>query len=257
MHRELLHPKKVASLPVEGSEELKQTNEIGMFIPLLEGLDITGKTITADALLTQRELARYLVEDRSAHYLFTAKENQPTLLADIRLLFEGRGQAHFQEPLTLEHGRLESRSIWTTTRLNEYLDFPFVGQAFAIERLSIEKKTDKQSTETVYGLSSHTPESADAARLLAFNRAHWSVEAHHYIIDWNWDEDRCTLRTGHGPQNITRLRRFATGLIKSKSHDSVAATIAKLARNVRRVFDYLRMTDNSIPRSQRSCDQAG
>jgi predicted transposase YbfD/YdcC len=228
-----------------------------MFIPLLEGLDITAKTITADALLTQRKLAHYLVKQRSAHYVFTAKDNQPTLLADIRLLFEARDEPDFREPLTLEHGRLESRSIWTSTRLNEYLDFPEVGQAFAIERHSIDKKTGKASTETVYGVTSHTPESADAARVLAFNRAHWGVEAHHYILDWNWDEDRCTLRTGHGPENITRLRRFAAGLIKSKSRDSVAATIGKLARNVRRVFDYLRMTENSVPRSQRSCDQAG
>jgi len=36
-------------------------------------------------------------------------------------------------------------------------------------------------------------------------------------------------------------------LIKSKSRNSVAATVAKLARNLRLVFDYLRMTDNSIP----------
>jgi len=35
---------------------------------------------------------------------------------------------------------------------------------------------------------------------------------------------------------------FLTGLIKSISKDSVAATIEKLALNVRRVFDYLRMT---------------
>jgi predicted transposase YbfD/YdcC len=228
-----------------------------MFIPLLEALDIAGKTITADALLTQRKLARYLVEQRGAHYLFTAKDNQPTLSADIRLIFKDRGQPDFREPWTLQHGRLESRSVWTSSRLNDYLDFPAVGQAFAIERQSIEKKTGKVSTETVYGLTDHTPKSADAARLLAFNRNHWGVEAHHYILDWNWDEDRCTLRTGHGPENITRLRRFATGLIKSKSRDSVAATIARLARNVRRVFDYLRMTDNSIPRSQRSCAQAG
>lgn len=228
-----------------------------MFIPLLEGFDITGKTITADALLTQRKLAHYLVETRSAHYLFTAKDNQPTLLADIRLMFECRGQPNFREPLTLAHGRLESRAIWTTTQLNDYLDFPGVGQAFAIERPTVEKKTGKISTETVYGLTSHTPESADAARLLAFNRDHWSVESHHYILDWNWDEDRCTVRTGHGPENITRLRRFATGLIKSKSRDSVAATIRKLARNVRHVFDYLRLTNNSIPQSQRACVQMG
>jgi predicted transposase YbfD/YdcC len=228
-----------------------------MFIPLLEGLDIAGKTITADALLTQRKLARYLVEERAAHYLFTVKDNQPILLADIRLLFEDRGEPDFREPLALAHGRLESRAIWTTTRLNDYLNFPYVGQAFTIERYVIEKKTGKISTETVYGLTDHAPESADAARLLSFNRGHWGVEAHHYILDWNWDEDRCTLRTGHGPENITRLRRFATGLIKSKSCDSVAATIAKLARNVRRVFDYLRMTGNSLPRSRSSCDHAG
>lgn len=109
-----------------------------MFIPLLEGMDIAGKTITTDALLTQRALARYLVEQRDAHYLFTVKDNQPTLLADIRLLFEGRGEPDFREPFTLEQGRLKSRAIWTSTALNDYLRFPNVGQVFAIERQRIE-----------------------------------------------------------------------------------------------------------------------
>jgi hypothetical protein len=144
-----------------------------MFAPLLEGMDIAGKTITADALLTQRELARYLVEDRSAHYLFTAKDNQPTLLGDIRLLFKERDAPDFREPLTLEHGRLESRAIWTSTRLNDYLNFPHVGQVFAIERQTINKKTSKESIEIVYGVTDHSPESADAERLLALNRGHW------------------------------------------------------------------------------------
>ena len=40
--------------------------------------------ITTDALLTQRKLARYLVEDRAAHYLFIAKDNRPTLAQDLR-----------------------------------------------------------------------------------------------------------------------------------------------------------------------------
>jgi predicted transposase YbfD/YdcC len=216
-----------------------------MVIPVLEALDITGKTITADALLTQRTLADYLLE-HDAHYVFTVKNNQPTLHADIRLIFEGRGQPDFREPPTLAHGRIEQRTIWTTTDLNHYLNFPGVGQAFVIERDVIEKATGKQSTETVYGLTDHTPDSADAAAILAFNRRHWSIEnSCHYILDWNWDEDRCTIRTGHGPANITALRRFAIGAIKSKSRDSVAATIQRLARNVRLVFDYLGMTENS------------
>ncbi len=221
-----------------------------MFIPLVNTIDITGKTITADALLTQRTLASYLFKERSAHYLFTTKENQPTLLDDIRVLFEQRGEPDFCETPTLVHGRIEQRSIWTSTKLNDYLDFPHVGQVFAIERHSTNKKSGKISTETIYGVTSHTPESADAERVLKFNREHWGIESLHYILDWNWDEDRCMLRTGHGPENITRLRRFAIGLIKSKSNDSVAATIRKLARKARRVFDYLRMTGNSQPRGQ-------
>ncbi len=45
---------EVGALPVEGREELKRTNEIKMAIPLLDTIDITGKVVTADALLTQR-----------------------------------------------------------------------------------------------------------------------------------------------------------------------------------------------------------
>ena len=228
-----------------------------MVIPLLESIDILGKTITADALLTQRKLAQYLIE-RNADYVFTVKGNQPTLREDIRLIFEGRGKPDFSEPLTLAHGRIEQRSIWTSTALNDYLDFPGVAQVLVIERPTIEKTTGESSTETVYGITSHAPDSADAATVLAFNRGHWTVEnGCHYILDWNWDEDRCTIRTGHGPENITALRRFATGAIRSKSRDTVAATIQRLARNVRLVFDYLRMTDNSRYRSPSLQAQAG
>lgn len=218
-----------------------------MVIPLLESLDIAGKTITADALLTQRKLAHHLIE-RNADYVFTVKGNQPTLHDDIRLIFAGRATPDFTESLTLAHGRIEQRSIWTSTRLNDYLDFPGVGQVFVIERLTIEKTTGATSSETVYGVTSHPPATASAAAILAFNRGHWTVEnGCHYILDWNWDEDRCTIRTGHGPENITALRRFAIGAIKAKSRDTVAATIQRLARNVRLVFDYLRMTQLPPP----------
>lgn len=178
--------------------------------------------------------------------MFTVKGNQPQLLADLRLGFEQRGEPHFQEPYTLAHGRLERRSIWTSTALNGYLDFPGVGQAFVIEREVLHKKAAKRSVELAYGITSHTPQSADPARLLQLNRCHWAIEnGCHYVLDWNWDEDRCRIRTGYGPENTTRLRRFAIGVIKATSRDSVAATLRRLQRNVRLVFDYLRMTRNA------------
>jgi hypothetical protein len=42
----VLHPKKVGTLPVEGQEEVKQTNEIGMFTQVLDEIDIAGRDIT-------------------------------------------------------------------------------------------------------------------------------------------------------------------------------------------------------------------
>jgi len=160
-------------LPLKGSEELKQTNEIGMFIPVMDTLaDIAGKTITGDALLTQRKLAQYLVKDRLAHYVFTTKDNQLTLAQDIRLAFENRQTPDFSESYTVAHGRIESRSIWTSTLLNDYLDFPFVGQIFAIRRHTINKKSGKETNDIAYGLTSHSPMSANAEQVLKFNRDH-------------------------------------------------------------------------------------
>jgi len=221
-----------------------------MAIPLLQAIDIQGKDITADALLTQRELARYLVADRKAHYHFTVKGNQSTLLQDLTLYFQNRQAPDFVELTPPNHGRIETRRIWTTSTLNDYLDFPHVGQAFLIERETLDKKTGKRSHEIAYGLSSRTPQQANAQRVLHINRGHWSIEnGCHYILDWNYDEDRCRIRTGHGPENITRLRRFAIGVIKSKGVYSVAQKMRELAFNVRLVFDYLKMTINSCTAS--------
>jgi len=239
----------VGTLPVEGeTEALKQTNEIGMAIPLLDAIAIEGKDITADALLTQRKFARYLVAQRHAHYHFTVKTNQPTLYQDIAFYFRDRQAPDFVELAPCEHGRIETRRIWTSNALNGYVDFPHVGQVYLIEREATHKKTGKHSHELAYGITSRTPEQADAKRLLQINRAHWVIEnSCHYILDWTYDEDRSRIRTGHGPENMTRLRRFAISLIKSKRVRSVAQTMRQLNRNMRMVFDYLRMTKNSCP----------
>ena len=243
-------------MPVAGSEEQKRTNgarvesafEIGMAIPLLATCDIAGKDITGDALLTQRAIANYVVE-QEAHYFFTVKGNQPTLERDIALLFEKRGAPDFVDVTPPDHGRIETRSIWCSTALNGYLDFPHVGQVFLIERESVNKKTGEQTDETVLGITSRTPQEASPERVLAVNRGHWSIESVHYIIDWNYDEDRSRIRTGFGPENITRLRRFAVGILKSfqKPHQSIAEMMRNLSFNTRLVFDYLRMTRNSNP----------
>jgi predicted transposase YbfD/YdcC len=243
----LLHPKKVGTLPVAGSDAQKQTNEIGMFTQLLDAIDIKGKLITADALLTQCKQADYVVQ-RGADYQFIAKGNQATLEKNITLLFEARKAPDFTEVSPPDHGRIETRRIWCSQALNGYLNFPHVAQVFLIEREVFHKKTGKQTLEIAVGLTSQTPTQANAQQVLEANRGHWTIENRcHWVIDWNFDEDRSHIRTGFGPENVTRLRRFAVGILTlfSNGKTSIAQKMAKLNRNPRLVFDYLRMTKNS------------
>jgi len=62
------------------------TNEIPALPALLDPLPLAGAVVTADALHTQAETARFLVEDKHADYVFTVKDNQPTLRDDIATL---------------------------------------------------------------------------------------------------------------------------------------------------------------------------
>jgi hypothetical protein len=63
-----------------------KTNEITRVEPLLDDLDLEGRTVTADALHTQKKFVHYLIDEKQADFVFIAKENQPTLLDDIKAL---------------------------------------------------------------------------------------------------------------------------------------------------------------------------
>ena len=243
----MLHPKKVGTLPVgNGSDSVKQTNEIKFAPKLLDAISIEDKDITSDALHTQKDFARYLVDERNAHYYFCVKKNQPTLLEDIECHFSGNDNPFdYEDAISIGHGRIEIRRIWTTTELNGYLTFPHVAQVYKIEREITDKKSGETSYEVAYGVTSRRASEASPQKILHTVRGHWSVEVSHYIIDWIYDEDRSTIRTGHGPENMTRLRRFAIGLVKSKGVKNVSKKMRQLNKNTRSVLTYLKMANNT------------
>lgn len=79
----LLHRMRTVIAQVKVADK---TNEIGSVGPLLQGSDIRGAIVTGDAMFAQRAIAQHLVEDKGADYLFTVKDNQPTLRSDIEAL---------------------------------------------------------------------------------------------------------------------------------------------------------------------------
>ncbi len=131
------------------------------------------------------------------------------------------------------HGRLETRRIQVSSALNDYLDFPCVGQVFRIERKRTILKSGRVERETVYGVTSLSPEQAGPARLLELNRAHWSIENRsHYVRDMAFDEDRSQIRVKNGPQVMAALRNFAIGLLRLADCENIAAALRACARSV-------------------------
>lgn len=131
------------------------------------------------------------------------------------------------------HGRLEERAIRATTDINDYLAFPHVGQVFEIHRTRTHLASGKTTEETVQGVTSLTPDRADPARLLQLARGHWAIENRlHWVRDVSYDEDRCRIRKGNGPQVMASIRNLAISLLR----------LAGV---------------NNIPQAHRACARAG
>jgi hypothetical protein len=72
-----------------GSEAVaEKSNEIPAAQNLLRRLDLEGSLVTADAMHTQTETARIVVQEKGADYLFTVKGNQKGVADNARELYQ-------------------------------------------------------------------------------------------------------------------------------------------------------------------------
>ena len=110
---------------------------------------------------------------------------------------------------------MEIRKIWTSTEINDYVDFPYCGQVACLERYREEIKSGKIQNETVYLITSLSQDDADGERLLNLIRGHWGIEnKSHYVRDVTFDEDRSKVRTKSGPRIMATLRNFAISIFR-------------------------------------------
>ncbi|WP_327357970.1 ISAs1 family transposase [Streptomyces sp. NBC_01304] len=137
----------------------KKTNEITCFADLLAPFDLRGATVTADALHAQREHARFLVEDKQAHYALTVKRNQPGLYAQLHGLPWQQATAKYYDRTT-GHGRKETRVVQALTVTDLGVDFPHAVQVARVVRHRTRTKTGKRSRETVYVITDLTSQQA-------------------------------------------------------------------------------------------------
>lgn len=203
---------------VDGKE-----NEIKAAPRLLKCLDLRGKVVSADAMLTQRELSVQIVES-GGEYVWIVKDNQPQLREDIATLFEPQrclkgfsaAPKDFRTATTLDkgHGRIERRTLSASEALKGYLDWPYGEQVFKLER-DVERLRDgKLRHEVVYGITSLKAKEAGPQRLLEVVRDHWQIEnGLHYRRDETLREDWCHLRMGHAQHMMAAINNLTLGLL--------------------------------------------
>jgi predicted transposase YbfD/YdcC len=200
-----------------------KTNEITCFTALLEPYDLTGVTVTADALHTQRGHVRFLVEEKNAHYVLVVKANQPELHRRLRTLpwKEVTARRYDRE---IGHGRRETRVTRALTVADLGLDFPHAVQAARILRHRTDLATGTVSRQTIYAITDLTSHEASPERLGRLARSQWTIENRlHFVRGTTFAEDASQIRTGHGPENMATLRNLAINALRAAGHRNIAA----------------------------------
>lgn len=204
-----------------------KTNEITCFAGLLAPFDLTGVTVTADALHAQRGHARFLVEDKKAHYALCVKKNQAGLYKRLHTLPWTEVTAKFYDR-SEGHGRKETRVVQVLTV--DGLDFPHAAQVARVVRHRTCLKTGRRSRETVYVITDLTSQEASPQRLAKIIRSQWVIENRlHFVRDTAFREDASKVRTQHGPENMATLRSFAINRLRAAGHHNIAAGLRDLS----------------------------
>ena len=208
-------------------------NEIPVARRVVQLLDLNGKIVRGDALLTQWGLSAQIVA-KGGEYLWTVKDNQPQLRADLEAAFSptplsqgfSAGPTDFQSATTVNkgHGRTETRTLTTTQSLTPFLDWPGVEQVFKLARTVQTHRTGLLRQEVVYGLTSLTANEADPRRLLDLVRWHWGIEnGLHYRRDVTLHEDACRLASVTAQRVLAVINNLILGVLLSQGVKSVPA----------------------------------
>ena len=194
----------------------EKSNEITAIPNLLEMLYLKGAIVTIDAAGCQKRIVRKILK-RGADYVISLKGNQSTMHDEIRQFMQDPAfRRKFKKAKTVDkgHGRIETRTCWQTDEIGWFEDRDkWVGlrSVCMVQSEVYDMKTKETTADTRYFISSLP---VDPKRALSAIRAHWGVEAMHWILDMDFDEDRSRARTGNIAENLAMLRHVVLNVLR-------------------------------------------
>jgi predicted transposase YbfD/YdcC len=227
-----------AYLPGEGLVLLQMVvekdkeNEIVVAPKLLKCLDLRNKVVIGDAMHTQRAVSIQIVE-AGGDFVWIVKDNQANTRQAIALLFApeqpvpGLGcpplDVRSAETVEKQAGRIEERRITVSSLLNDYLDWPYLGQVFKLERRFTTLATGEVETEVQYGLTSLTVQQASPKQLLAIVRSEWGIKnGLHYRRAVTFQEDHTRMTDKRMGRAMAIINNLVIGLLNTQGFDNHA-----------------------------------
>lgn len=234
-----------AYLPGEGIVLLQmivqkdKENEIVVAPKLLACLDLRNKVVIGDAMHTQRQLSIQIVA-AGGDYVWVVKDNQANTREAIEQLFApeqprpgfGCPPMDFRSEKTVEKqaGRIEERTLTTSSMMNEYLDWPHLSQVFKMERRVTCLADGLVETDIQYGLTSLSAQEADPKRLLTIVRSEWGIEnGLHYRRDVTFQEDQTRMTAKSLGRVMAIINNLVISLLNHQGYKNHA--------HARRVFN--------------------
>jgi len=148
-------------------------------------------------------------------YLLAVKSNQPAVLDDLKLFFEGTDERRHLERFETtdgDHDRIELRRHWVCNDVQWLRERHQWKGPNSIAMVEASREIDGKATVSRGFYISSTQ--LDTKGFAAAVRSHWTIENQlHRPLDVVLHDDLSRLRSENGPQNMATIRHAALNLL--------------------------------------------
>jgi len=195
----------------------EKSNEITAIPRLLDILDISDNIVSIDAMGTQKEIAKKIIE-KQANYILAVKDNQPQLLEDVQDEFRFYKPSSVNITQDVDHGRIETR-ICSVISDFQFIkndnDWDNLHRIIKVESTREFKNSSKETEKSTRYYISSAQEKAE--KFQSVIRSHWAIENKlHWTLDVAFNEDASRKRAGNAAQNYSILLKIALNLLKNE-----------------------------------------